>query len=1081
MNNPLDPSLRNLAPCDCCSGTEPSTPAQIDNRPGQEAVTFRSGTHSQFKASLLAGLTLSERAALGGLATRSDDDFTIALLDGFAAMADVLTFYSERIANESFLRTATERRSVLELARAIGYELRPGVSATASLAFTVEDAPGAPGFAIIKQGTKVQSVPGPEEKPQTYETSEELEARKEWNELRPRQTIAQEIKAGLTRLFFKGTSTQLQPGDGILIVGDERDKNSGSTIWEFRIIKTVVLDRTMDRTLVTWDSGLTNPPLQNPSVFAFRQRAALFGHNAPEFKSFSRDFRRDYLDLSTTAAGPTTTPGTVTLNPGLISGVINTPVVPGVAVANPGPGELVNPILTTPGPLVNPVINNPGAEVINPAVLTPVAGGVTNPAISTPVAGGVTPGLANPVAGGNAAGAGGVNPELTGHVVPGLTRAAALSAPGGATTAIANPPGTILAGPAITAVTPGTGIAGPISAPGVVVGGITSSPDLSQWPHFNIAYADSVTSVTIVYLDTVYPKVSVDSWIVLANVGNLGLAKVQGVSTTARSEFTLSLKVTQVTLDASMTTALFGLRETVVFAQSEKLDLAEVPVPQPVSGNSIELDRIVEGLQSGKRLLLKGTSPVKVQLASVVAIPSGLISSDRMFDLLQPASPEPDGTQTWLLRDAAGHIAFLRTKPENVKVLTPDANNPQIEAPVLKNANLSSDGQRTVLQLQQDSAEPALKNIYDPAVLRIFANVVLATHGETVREILGNGDSALPHQKYKLKQAPLTFTPATTPTGSETSLQVWVNDINWREVDSLYARGPRERIFVSRRADDGSTTLTFGDGKSGARLPGGYENIRSVYRKGIGLSGLVKSGQLSLLLPPPLGVKGVTNPAPSSGAQDPEELDEARQNAPIQVLTFGRIVGLKDYEDFSRTFSGIAKANVTWTWTSSGRGVFVSVVAPEGKELPEDGGTVKALKKSLSDFGNPLVPIRVKVGVVTKFSIAGTISVAADYLPDKVKAAVDSALLARFSFGSASFGGTIALSEIFAIIQNVPGVNSVDIDELRYVGRNAPGDPLNTLLPALRPKPGVAAQSAQPAELLVLDENSLVNLIASAV
>src|SRR6185436_14856649 len=98
--------------------------------------------------------------------------------------------------------------------------------------------------------------------------------------------------------------------------------------------------------------------------------------------------------------------------------------------------------------------------------------------------------------------------------------------------------------------------------------------------------------------------------------GNVGLGKVQGVSTTARSEFTLSLKVTQVTLDASMATASFGLRETVVFGQSEKLDLAEVPVPQPVQGNSIELDRIVEGLQSGKRLLLKGTPPVKVQLAS---------------------------------------------------------------------------------------------------------------------------------------------------------------------------------------------------------------------------------------------------------------------------------------------------------------------------------------------------------------------------------------------------------------------------------------------------------------------------------
>ena len=60
--------------------------------------------------------------------TRADSDFTIALCDAVATTLDVLSFYQERIANENFLRTATERRSILELARLIGYELAPGVA-----------------------------------------------------------------------------------------------------------------------------------------------------------------------------------------------------------------------------------------------------------------------------------------------------------------------------------------------------------------------------------------------------------------------------------------------------------------------------------------------------------------------------------------------------------------------------------------------------------------------------------------------------------------------------------------------------------------------------------------------------------------------------------------------------------------------------------------------------------------------------------------------------------------------------------------------------------------------------------------
>ena len=60
-------------------------------------------------------------------------------------MLDVLAFYQERLANESFLRTATERRSILELARLIGYQPSPGVAASTWLAFTLQEAPGLPG------------------------------------------------------------------------------------------------------------------------------------------------------------------------------------------------------------------------------------------------------------------------------------------------------------------------------------------------------------------------------------------------------------------------------------------------------------------------------------------------------------------------------------------------------------------------------------------------------------------------------------------------------------------------------------------------------------------------------------------------------------------------------------------------------------------------------------------------------------------------------------------------------------------------------------------------------------------------
>ena len=159
-------------------GLPPARPRPT-NRPGLPALDARVGDHASLRQTLIARLTLchAENSALAGLTTRAPGDFTLGLLDAWASAGDVLAFYQERIANEGFLRTATERRSVLELARAVGYELRPGVAAGVHLVFTVEDAPGAPGLCTIAAGSPIQSVPPQGKLPQVFETSAELLAR----------------------------------------------------------------------------------------------------------------------------------------------------------------------------------------------------------------------------------------------------------------------------------------------------------------------------------------------------------------------------------------------------------------------------------------------------------------------------------------------------------------------------------------------------------------------------------------------------------------------------------------------------------------------------------------------------------------------------------------------------------------------------------------------------------------------------------------------------------------------------------------------------------------------------------------
>lgn len=162
--------------CGCCAGIEAATPGPLFNRPGLSAIAYRVGTYQTFRQSLHARLSDGRWPVLRGLRTRDDDDFTIALLDAWAVTGDILTFYQERIANESYLRTATERLSILEQSRLLGYQLGSGLAAATHLAFTLEETPGAPEQGAkpvtLPVGTKVQSIPGPDEQPQTFETIE---------------------------------------------------------------------------------------------------------------------------------------------------------------------------------------------------------------------------------------------------------------------------------------------------------------------------------------------------------------------------------------------------------------------------------------------------------------------------------------------------------------------------------------------------------------------------------------------------------------------------------------------------------------------------------------------------------------------------------------------------------------------------------------------------------------------------------------------------------------------------------------------------------------------------------------------
>ena len=909
MSAASEMSSAELQACGCCDGTVATTPVEIENPPGLATINYRIGTHARFKQSMLARLSASGRPALAGLRTRVDEDFSVALLDAWATVADVLTFYQERIANESYLRTATERRSLLELARLIGYELRPGVAASTYLAFTVEDSPGVPALAPkrapVERGTRVQSIPAPDEKPQTFETVERIEARVEWNAMRPRLTKRHPI-IGDTRepLLFEGLATGLKPSDGLLLVSD------AASTPVFRQVQSVTLQPTQQRTEVRLVDLTAAPARTVPKTIGVLSTVASAAATTIQ-------------TLGSRGIGTTTIKGTVTAVKLHASAVVS--------------GFGVREVFA----------NQRATRAPSPAVM----------AFRTRAA-------------------------IFGHNAPKFDYLS-----------VSQRKGEFL-GPDASRTPIYQHIPGQYEERD---GSQTKWVDTTL-DNYHIEPAPSI------YLDNIYPTVVPQGWVVLKDGADLKTYSVVDVSEMSVSDFTLNAKVTRLKLDPPAGFGSFSIRGTTVFAQSEEMKLARLPIPEPVSGTRIELDGLVDGLGVGQSVVVCG-------------VLSGML-----------------GVTT------CEHATLVQIEHQ-----------------------MDSEGYTTI-------TIGSLANIYVRDTVVIYANVARATHGEVVGEALGSGDASQSYQQFSLRQPPLTYVQAPIASGAAATLEVRVNDLLWREVPSLHGRSPTEHVYITRLADDGTTSIEFGDGSTGARLPTGRQNVRATYRKGIGIGGLVEAGQLSMLLTRPLGIKGVTNPLAAEGAADRESLSDARRNAPLTVLTLDRAVSLKDYEDFASSFAGIGKAFATWSWEGRARSVFITVAGSNGLGVKPDSSTYVNLLAALAALGDPFASLHVKSYRRALFRITGRVTVGAEYVPQKVKAAIEAGLRQAFCFETRSFGQPVLLSEVIAGIHAVDGVVAVDIDTFHRTGDQPrpPGSRLNAALPT-------AGENGVPeaAELLTLDPGPL--------
>ncbi|MFH0245626.1 putative baseplate assembly protein [Streptomyces sp. HK10] len=1164
---------------------ERRAPRTLHNPPGRTALDYRVGEYGSFLAAMLDRLASPAHPALRRLTVRTPDDPAIAMLDAWAVLGDLLTFHSERIADEGYLRTADDHRSLVRLGRLVGYRPRPGIAADTHLAYTVdrdprsrEDVP-----VLIPRGSRSRSVPASSrEEAQTFETTEDLTARWSWNDLRARRRrpapLNPEDLRQRSELYVAGTANALSVGDRLLFVfgGDGPEEPADPAGSGRRLLLPVTrirVDRDDDSTalglpvsqpptlaelvgeLQRWITPAADSPnprpvgsllveefdeqvlsrlradldlLDTPAAFARRleepvdrleeARALAESHqeSAAWFERLAAvlvDLREKAAELEPLrpdgaedrfAAGGGGGPGGAAaralgaLLPALRSGgagrggAAHRPPVAGAEPADParwfGPESdlgarlavALDPSLS--GELHQAWRRSVPAAPPAPAVLTDLlamrvtAAPFGSTAPLKPVQderGRVIRQSDWPLTGNTLTtvrvvfDAAGKVPVRSEFVHAGTTASVQRAENLPADVRFAFGPGEVrlstrtgqdndlsrLRRRPVDSQEPGvtTELIGGlpeltlfVSRPGtdarVQVAVRNGEPPL-QW-HLAPDRPERATygghELTVVYrtgggpaaveigiatvpepvhrdvlaLDTVHEKITAGSWVAIERPrkgapdgvpGDSGLSlvttRVKAVRTGSCARYGITGRGTELTLADPWLdehdVLLSHIRDATVHAAGEPLRPADEPLGDDVGGNELELAELYDGLRPGRTLIISG----------------------ERTDV--PGTTGVRGTELAVIA-AVGQ----RVDPE-----------------------LPGDHVHTVLTLTAD-----LAHRYRRETLVIHGNVVPATHGETRDEAVGSGDASRAGQTFALWNAPLTWLPADDvppasgrgcPHGARPALEVRVDGLLWHPVDSLAGRGPQERVYVIGTDADGRTTVTFGDGLNGARLPTGHENVRARYRFGTGGAANVAAGRITQAVSRPLGVTAVTNPLPATGGADADGPEATRRGIPLAVSALDRLVSVRDYEDFTRCRAGIGRAGAREVFDGRRQVLHVTVAGAGDAPIGADADILRALRAALAAHGDSRLPVRVDVREPVLLLLAARVAVGPDHSWAVVEPRLRQALLDAMGFHGRELGQPARLSEVLATAHSVPGVDHVDVDVFSGVAASdLPGGPV---------------------------------------
>ena len=265
----------------------------------------------------------------------------------------------------------------------------------------------------------------------------------------------------------------------------------------------------------------------------------------------------------------------------------------------------------------------------------------------------------------------------------------------------------------------------------------------------------------------------------------------------------------------------------------------------------------------------------------------------------------------------------------------------------------------------------------------------------------------------------------------EGTMAMEIGSETWVLVKTFAYSKPTDRHFMVQNTEEDIPVIIFGDGTFGMKpVPGSIITVVSCYITN-GSDGNVSAGSITdvpTIISSAVSDATISNVNAAGGGSNYEDFNMLKEHIPLSVRTLGVAVTKQDFIDYAMQVDGVNKAKMEY---ECGRKMTL-YISPDNAAVASSELCNRVLNH-LKKFVPLTTWLKVKSAGKAKIILEMDVTGKPSFKSDDIKDQVLQALYDKYSPDNSSIGGSVRISDIYALIDNLSMVDYLHITKFYIV------------------------------------------------